>query len=538
MKRGIIFLVVIVFLASVGNVYAAIGDNPSESGRSCAEIYWGRPYSFSKTYWVDPDPVNDPEPFQVYCDMEIDNDEDGHPDGWMLVMAYHHEAEVSLDIFPVDGPSSGTFPLKPIEDVSGPPSNLHVDNLQAWGFSVSDIDEVMMYCDSTGNDGRIFNYKTNNFNVINSILDNTQLLPVCDDFKDGDPLSDPPHDTTLPDSCTFSIETNSDYIFGYEFPMRDGKSGALHNWVLDGTEGITFPANRWECDDKSIDDDEFDTHHRIYVRDIIENVIDYCVIGDPDDPPTGPPYFYETKIYLDSLDYYNAQVGLQITDKEIFCPAITGNQIFVQDIIGGGNIAIMDINCRGANEYTNCHAYEEGTFGEKTLYFGKSSSFDGICYLTEPDEPCVENDMCILRLSSLANAHVASCDPAQYGGSDYRYLLCCEYTPLSGEECGDGRITGGEQCDCGYPWYCDTPEELDFKTCQDFDYPPGGELFCDPFNYCRFSLPGTCNEWIDPNSYYDIGECYCPNDSPDGCADGVGEQLKTKYIRDYTLDPP
>lgn len=533
-----IVLFSIIFLISISSVYALIG-NEDDPGLSCIHIKNNRVAAPSGIYWIDPDGSGGVDKFPVYCDMYTDGG------GWMLVMSYHHAAnDNSLVINSITDPSYGIFPLNPNPDPYIQDENSHVDNLQAWGFGLGDVIEVMLYCDSSVS-GKVIHYKTTNNNVIRSIFDDS-VNAICDDLK-SDITTFGDHTGNLPLSCGFFKTQDSNHIFGYEFPMREKKDFALYNWALAAFEG--YSSNIWACDDAFSVGSSAETHHRVYVRGVSVAPSYECVLGPKgDDAPAGYETFRRTYLFYNGLDNYNGHLSLGdlVGDQEFFCPIATNERVTIVDT--PPNIPLIYLSCKGGStDFNNCQPSEYDGNGnnpdyDAVLYFNQISSIGPTCYIPEnPGVDCDEGDLCILKMSSKMNAHVASCHPDQDPGPSYPYKLCCDYT--GGSFCGDGIITPlYEECDCGDPddpnfWGCSGPgANLGGETCESLGFPPHDPPVLSCYqtgeDKCHFNTD-DCGTWLNESSYYLVNECYCPSASNDNCANGIGEQIKTVYVWDY-----
>jgi len=177
---------------------------------------------------------------------------------WVAVMNYEHYQNNDPSVTP-----GSTFPQLPngktnSSDVQSSGSNgelKHVDKINQYGNTWDNVDAVRLEA-TTENHSRKIHYFTENQNVIDAVVQTQNSGEAgASDLKDQTTFySD--HNANLPDAGNNQTSSNSDRIFGYEFPMY---LGGTHHWALSGN------GNRWEVDDYP-NDDSNSTVHRIWVR--------------------------------------------------------------------------------------------------------------------------------------------------------------------------------------------------------------------------------------------------------------------------------
>ena len=241
------------------------------------------------------------------------------------------------------------------------------------------------------------------------------------------------------------------------------------------------------------------------------------------------------------------------------------NEIF-SSLYGGANPR----DCTGDNvilrlsDSTNAHAerlngisldYHDVCFGNLECFI-QDSSYD--C-----NESPGNNEYCLVAsLSDVTNAHISLanvypfsiCCKSDSGGCRCDYDGICD--PGQGETsencpdcpaiCGDGDITGAEQCDCGpNPWDCSGGggDELDEETCT--SYPPEstfteGTLSCYPpgaASQCLFDSTG-CSEPVFAeceNGADDDGDGHIDYGEDDGCG-GYSDNSEARCGDNYLDD--
>jgi hypothetical protein len=182
--------------------------------------------------------------------VTVENDQYGK---WVCVLNYEHYGGENPTVAP-----GSTFPQLPnglsrVEDVQalGTSGELrHVDNITQYG--TWSVDAVRLEAE-TENHGRRINYFTTDQTAIDAIVDNSTqdggtALQADTYYSD--------HTAALPDVGNSATSTDSNHIFGYEFPMYQGGE---HHWALAGS------GNRWEVDDFPGDESQT-TVHRVWVR--------------------------------------------------------------------------------------------------------------------------------------------------------------------------------------------------------------------------------------------------------------------------------
>lgn len=173
---------------------------------------------------------------------------------WILVQNYEHYGGENPSVSP-----GSTFPQLPngltspsdVNNLGTSGELRHVDNITQYG--TFDVDAVQLFGE-TENHTRTIHYYTTDQTVIDSIVDNSVDAGYADLQNATTKFSD--HDANLPDGATAETYSNSNRIFGWEFPMYDG--GNWH-WALAGN------GDRWEVDDFPGNASQT-TVHRVWVR--------------------------------------------------------------------------------------------------------------------------------------------------------------------------------------------------------------------------------------------------------------------------------
>ncbi len=208
---------------------------PTVAPRTCAEIRAADPVAENGVYWIDPDGSGGDLPFECYCDMTTDGG------GWTLVLSYSRSADSNPPL---------TLALPTTANALS-----HVNDVQSLGFAAGDVNEVRLYCTSSGH-SRVLHFKSNNADLLNSVVTGAATMSHAS-FIDGAVLL-PDHTTNLPLSATDHLNyLTGDQLFGKDFPFY---THALYHWTTRGDGG------RWECDDTTPAARRMRTVHRVFFR--------------------------------------------------------------------------------------------------------------------------------------------------------------------------------------------------------------------------------------------------------------------------------
>jgi hypothetical protein len=177
---------------------------------------------------------------------------------WICVLNYEHYAGNDPSVTP-----GNTFPQLPngrttASDVKSSGSNgelRHVDNIDQY-YNNWGVDAVRLEATTTNHSRKIHFFSTDQ-GIIDAIVKTEQggETSVSDFTGSGTTLYDD-HTANLPGTASSNTSSNSNRIFGYEFPIYNG--GQQH-WALSGN------GSRWEVDDYPSDDSN-STVHRVWVR--------------------------------------------------------------------------------------------------------------------------------------------------------------------------------------------------------------------------------------------------------------------------------
>jgi len=175
---------------------------------------------------------------------------------WMCVMNYEHYGGTNPSVSP-----GNTFPQLPngitdADDVQSFGTNgelRHVDQINQYGsWSV----DAVRLIGTTENHNRKIKYFTEDNTVINAILQTQQSSEISYTDLQNRTTFYSSHTANLPNAASSDVSSNTNRIFGLEFPMY---LNGTHHWSLGGS------GDRWEVDDYP-GGDLYNTVHSVWVR--------------------------------------------------------------------------------------------------------------------------------------------------------------------------------------------------------------------------------------------------------------------------------